>query len=638
MHCIQIQRRPFSLETEFSNSGPDHGSNEDQLYLEQKEYKVSTHNNTANSATLTPGLSDSPQLNSKVASDFENDSEIEETSRETTVTPTTTLENTTKEERMGFLSNFIDSIRNGDGTKYSGLGSYPNRNGTQGPSVGFFGKRVIRIGILVIIALTLGWLAISSTMSITDSENKVYQDNTGKQQDKENVAQPPKFDNYNKNFDVEVQEDPRMISKHCDVPHPGRPLVQYVIIIDAGSTGSRIHVYKFNYCKNYPELEDEAFEMLKPGLSSYPDDPVAAAKSLDVLLDKAMSSIPPILRKCSPVAVKATAGLRLLGDEKSDSILEAVRHHLNNNYPFPVTKENGVIVMDGQDEGVYSWITVNSLLGTLGKDEHLTAGTFDMGGGSTQIVFEPLYRSGNDTIPASIPKDYLSNLSISDQKHNLYQHSYLGYGLNSATKQIFQAIGSKALESGQNTASSPCFSPGFSKEVTVNSLPVLVKGADPSTPLKPESNYEECASVVKSILHKERGCISPPCSFDGVSQPPLAQTFDKQPFYIFSYFYDISYPFGLGEEFTPNDLKSLAQKLCKHDGSVTIPETAEQDFGGTDHLCLYSTYLASVLLDGVEMPGDRKVRTTREINGYQTGWCLGAALAVLDQHRYCDGS
>ena len=130
-------------------------------------------------------------------------------------------------------------------------------------------------------------------------------------------------------------------------------------MIDAGSTGSRIHVYRFNNCGPTPELEDEGFAMTEKkaggsGLSSFDTDAIGAAKSLDPLLEKALKDVPEEYRSCSPIAVKATAGLRMLGEEKSKAILKAVRERLETNYPFPVVSEEkeGVVIMEGKDEGV----------------------------------------------------------------------------------------------------------------------------------------------------------------------------------------------------------------------------------------------------------------------------------------------
>src|SRR5262249_21194809 len=134
-----------------------------------------------------------------------------------------------------------------------------------------------------------------------------------------------------------------------------KPIVQYVIMIDAGSTGSRIHVYKFNNCGPAPELESERFKMTEKGvggLSAYKDDPEAAARPLDPLLREAMGEVPDPLKRCTPIAVKATAGLRFIGKEASERVLGAVRSHLETKYPFPVVsqEDGGVAIMDGSDE------------------------------------------------------------------------------------------------------------------------------------------------------------------------------------------------------------------------------------------------------------------------------------------------
>lgn len=132
-----------------------------------------------------------------------------------------------------------------------------------------------------------------------------------------------------------------------------KPIVQYVVMVDAGSTGSRVHVYRFNNCAETPELEHEDFLMIKGGLSSYAEDAEGAAKSLDPLLEVALKSVPDKLKSCTPIAVKATAGLRMLKGDLGANIIEAVKHRLETKYPFPIV-EKGVSIMEGSDEGNFS--------------------------------------------------------------------------------------------------------------------------------------------------------------------------------------------------------------------------------------------------------------------------------------------
>ena len=45
-----------------------------------------------------------------------------------------------------------------------------------------------------------------------------------------------------------------------------------------------MHVYSFKKNKSQLDLENDTFEQLKPGLSSYQDDPQKAAESLEPLM------------------------------------------------------------------------------------------------------------------------------------------------------------------------------------------------------------------------------------------------------------------------------------------------------------------------------------------------------------------
>jgi guanosine-diphosphatase len=423
-----------------------------------------------------------------------------------------------------------------------------------------------------------------------------------------------------------------------------KPIVQYVLMIDAGSTGSRIHVYKFNNCGATPELEHEEFKMTEKsvgGLSKYKDDPEAAAKSLDALMEVAMRTVPDSLKRCSPVAVKATAGLRLIGPEASQKILDAVRSHLENDYPFPVVskEENGVAIMDGSDEGVYAWITVNYLLGKIGgPDKSPTAAVFDLGGGSTQIVFEPTFKElAHGGMPEKLAEgDHKYALSFGGRSFELYQHSHLGYGLMSARKAVHSTLIQDLYETKKGDDAwlkrpvvHPCIAPGMAREVEVTLTPghalgekISVNMTGPSQPAP-----AQCRNLAEKILKKEAGCQLSPCSFNGVHQPSLAKTFAREDVYIFSYFYDRTKPLGMPDSFTLREMHDLANTVCGGSGMwdvfSTVPGALDELKDRPEH-CLDLNFMIALLHTGYDMPIEREVRIAKKIKGNELGWCLGA--------------
>ncbi|CAG9791629.1 unnamed protein product [Diatraea saccharalis] len=103
----------------------------------------------------------------------------------------------------------------------------------------------------------------------------------------------------------------------------------YAVIIDAGSSGSRVLAYKFRvpftvFGQANLDLVEEYFEQSKPGLSSYADDPAKGADTIVQLIKKAEFLIPAEKRRGTPLIVRATAGLRLLPQEKAQALLVAV--------------------------------------------------------------------------------------------------------------------------------------------------------------------------------------------------------------------------------------------------------------------------------------------------------------------------
>jgi guanosine-diphosphatase len=440
----------------------------------------------------------------------------------------------------------------------------------------------------------------------------------------------------------------------CTKPHdPSKPLRQYVLMIDAGSTGSRIHVYRFNNCGPTPELEDEVFKMTPKkeggsGLSSYKEDAEGAAKSLDVLMDVAMESVPDEYKSCTPVSVKATAGLRLLGEDLSKNILQAVRHRLETVYPFPVVSDEkgGIQILDGSDEGVYAWITTNYLLGKIGgPDETPTAAVFDLGGASTQIVFQPTFDSPSGGMPEKLaPGDHKYELQFGGREFDLYQHSHLGYGLMEARSAVHKSIIEAKLATSptdlswlNRPISNPCIGPGMERQVNLTfseGHALAPKISVTMTGPKELSAPAQCRGITEKILHKEAGCKLAPCSFNGVHQPSLEKTFAKEDVYIFSYFYDRTKPLGMPDSFTLHELQRLAEIVCGGQDNWGIFEGIEgalEELEGRPESCLDLNFMLGLLHTGYEMPLSREVKIAKKIKNNELGWCLGASLPLLSQ-------
>ncbi|GJN07122.1 hypothetical protein PR202_ga24921 [Eleusine coracana subsp. coracana] len=158
---------------------------------------------------------------------------------------------------------------------------------------------------------------------------------------------------------------------------PGR----YAVIFDAGSTGSRLHVFRFDRNMDLVGIGDriELFANVKPGLSSYAGRPQEAANSLLPLLKKAKNVVPPQQMERTP--------LRL-------------------------------------------GVALNYLLDKLGGDYSQTVGVVDMGGGSVQMAYAI---SANAAAKAPVVPD---GKDPNDQKEPC---SYLHYGAFAARVEILKA-------------------------------------------------------------------------------------------------------------------------------------------------------------------------------------------------------
>lgn len=104
--------------------------------------------------------------------------------------------------------------------------------------------------------------------------------------------------------------------------------------------------------------------------------------------------------------------------------------------------------MSGTDEGIFSWFTVNLLLGRLQKSKQAAA--LDLGGGSTQVTFSPA-----DPQQVPIYEKYVHPVHTLNKNINVFTHSYLGLGLMAGRHAVF----TKTAIKDQTILESECVNP-----------------------------------------------------------------------------------------------------------------------------------------------------------------------------------
>lgn len=271
------------------------------------------------------------------------------------------------------------------------------------------------------------------------------------------------------------------------------------------------------------------------------------------------------------------------------------------------------------------------MLGKLRKNQKgNSAAVFDLGGASTQIVFEPSFAADDKMVEG----EHKFVLDYQSEKYDLYQHSYLGYGLREARKriktEIIEAWKEEAVRSGR--VYHPCLPENHTEKVQwqQNNKTVTV------TLIGTGAGHAECRAVVERVFNKDKICSISPCAFDGVYQPPISDTFKSRDLYVFSFFYDLTQPLGMPTEFSVQELEELTTRVCRGETKAFqhVPNAIDELNKSPDY-CLDLTYIYGLLRIGYEIPPERLVRTAKKIRGAETGWCLGASIAMIDEVQVC---
>ncbi|KAJ6294100.1 hypothetical protein OIU76_022223 [Salix suchowensis] len=128
----------------------------------------------------------------------------------------------------------------------------------------------------------------------------------------------------------------------------------YTVVVDCGSTGTRVNVYKWWKPAS-----------LKPGLDKFVGNSTGVRLSLEPLILWAEQWVPRERHGDTPIFVLATAGLRRLLIEDARQVLDDVEDVVKE-HSF-VSKKSWIRVLSGNEEAYYGWVALNYKMGSLGN-------------------------------------------------------------------------------------------------------------------------------------------------------------------------------------------------------------------------------------------------------------------------------
>jgi len=391
---------------------------------------------------------------------------------------------------------------------------------------------------------------------------------------------------------------------------------QYIVLIDAGSTGSRAHVHQWSPStdpqRSLPIVQESVNKKINPGLSSYAADPPAARESVLDLLEFIKKTVPQNAWANTPIHLHATAGLRSVSPYEANAILEVVRDSLSES-GFKFRREWAKVI-SGEQEGINGWMAVNYLMGVFDNAQtssvakesapSQTMGVVEMGGSSMQITFAPASSSPAD-------RSRLTTLEIAGKTYHLYTHSFLQYGLQAAEK-LYQRLAIDSIEESGN----PCYPRALRHSAT--------------------GDFDQCTSLLERVVDRSVKCAAGEgkCSFNGVFQPKINE---EQFVAIENFYYTVQF-FGTAEQEqeqqgTENGgnnfikgLRAKGKEFCNMDWSALKTEYTDTPEEKLRSFCFSAAYQTMVLESGLGFSDAANLRVAKTINGKSIDWELGAAL------------
>ncbi|KAI9841449.1 MAG: Golgi apyrase [Thelocarpon superellum] len=408
---------------------------------------------------------------------------------------------------------------------------------------------------------------------------------------------------------------------------------RYGVILDAGSSGTRVHIYKWldsakvrrkasaKELQSLPELrtEKEWTKKIHQGVSTFAGKAdLVGPDHLQALFEHALKIIPSHAVADTPIFLLATAGMRLLPEMQRKELLAQICAYTQSTTKFLLPDCNThVQVISGETEGLYGWVAANYLLGGFDQPEahdhgkgHHTYGFLDMGGASAQIAFAPnsteVDRHAND-----LKLVRMRTVDGQATEYKLFVTTWLGFGVNQARKRYVDALLDASATHDAKELPDPCLPVGL---VVTKDGTAVAAGSSPAAGQGPHllgtGRFDECLRATFPLLEKEAPCADDPCLLNGIHVPAI--DFDVNHFVGVSEFWHTTHEvFGQVHQDKAYDAKTyqkLVEDFCSQDWKTISKGVRNKQWGKkvdedkAADVCFKASWLINMLHSGIGVP------------------------------------
>lgn len=192
-------------------------------------------------------------------------------------------------------------------------------------------------------------------------------------------------------------------------------------VVDAGSMGSRVHIYAYDQDnQGNPIAINEAYtKKMTPGFATVEPKP----ENVYQYLDELFAGIP---KNDLPVYFYATGGMRLIPNAQQQVLYQYLKQWF---WSKPQLKLQEARTISGSEEAVLGWLGINYHLNTLKSGNQAPVGLIEIGGASVQLVF-PI-----DNL-TDLPRQNIVRVSAYGEQFLIYAQSFLSAGANEVAKKV----------------------------------------------------------------------------------------------------------------------------------------------------------------------------------------------------------